>query len=70
VERGTKFYAIGSSSVTVVDGSRVHFNNIADIREGMPISLAHLTVHIMTHSDVYNIQTREFSSHKFIPHEK
>lgn len=70
IEKGSKFHAIGSSSVTVVDGSKVHFNNIADIKEGMPISLAHLTVHIMAHSDVYDLHTREFSSHKFKTHEK
>lgn len=61
VEKGYKLRAIGSGSVVVVDGTSISHNNIADIRSGMPISLANLVVHIMTHSDVFDLYTREFT---------
>ena len=61
IEKGTKMRAIGSSSVVVVDGTSISHNNIADIKGGMPISVANLVVHIMTHSDVYDINSREFT---------
>lgn len=61
IEKGTKMRAIGSSSVVIVDGTSISHNNIADIRGGMPISVASLMVHIMTHSDVFDIHTREFT---------
>lgn len=61
IEKGTRMRAIGSSSVVIVDGTGISHNNIADIRGGMPISVANLMVHIMTHSDVFDINTREFT---------
>ena len=68
IEKGNRMRAIGSSSVVVVDGTSIVHNNIADIRSGMPISVANLIVHIMTHSDVFDIHTREFTGVKFSIH--
>jgi cyanophycinase len=70
IEKGSRLRAIGSSSVVVVDGSSIKHNNIADIKSGMPISVASLQVTIMTNSDVYDINTREFSGVKFSLHEQ
>ncbi|RYZ57536.1 MAG: cyanophycinase [Chitinophagaceae bacterium] len=61
IEKGTKMSAIGSSSVVVIDGTSISHNNIADIRNGMPISVANLVVHMMTHSDVFDINSRVFT---------
>jgi cyanophycinase len=61
IEKGTKMSAIGSSSVVVIDGTSISHNNIADIRNGMPISVANLVVHMMTHSDVFDINSRTFT---------
>lgn len=69
IERGTKMRAIGSSSVVVVDGCNIAHNNIADIRSGMPLSVSNLAVHIMTHSDVFDINTREFTGVDFPAHQ-
>jgi cyanophycinase len=60
IERGMRLKAIGSSSVVVVDGSSITHNNIADIKGGMPISVANLKVHIMTNSDLFDIESRTF----------
>jgi cyanophycinase len=69
IEKGRKLRAIGSSSVVVVDGSSISHNNIADIKAGMPISISSLEVSIMTNSDVYDMDTREFVGVKFTQHE-
>lgn len=68
IEKGTKMRAIGSSSIVVVDGCNITHNNIADIRSGMPLSVSHLNVHVMTNSDVYDINTREFTGVNFPAH--
>jgi len=68
IEKGNRLRAIGSSSVVIVDGSSISHNNIADIKSGMPISLADLRVTIMTNSDIYDIQSREFLGVKFSQH--
>lgn len=70
IEKGSKLKAIGSSSVVIVDGSSITHNNIADIKHEMPISVASLQISIMTNSDVYDINTREFAGVKFHEHEQ
>jgi cyanophycinase len=60
VEKGSRLKAIGSSSVVIVDGSGITHNNIADIKDGSPISIANLQVNILTKSDIYDITSRKF----------
>jgi cyanophycinase len=60
VEKGSRIKAIGASSVVVVDGSHVACNNIASIKNGMPLSVSNISVHIMSQADVFDITTREF----------
>lgn len=69
IEKGTRIKAIGSSSVVVIDGSYISHNNIADVKDGMPLSIANVHVHIMTNSDMFDITTREFTPIKFTLHE-
>ena len=68
IEKGSKLKAIGASSVVVVDGSSLQHNNIADIKNGMPISVSSLQVTVMTNSDTYDIDKREFMGIKFSHH--
>jgi cyanophycinase len=70
VEKGTQLKAIGSSSVVIIDGSNIRYNNIADIRDGMPLSVENINVHIMANSDVYDINKREFTGVCYAPHQK
>ncbi|HEX2535853.1 MAG TPA: cyanophycinase [Chitinophagaceae bacterium] len=65
VEKGTRLKAIGSSSVVLIDGKHVRHNNVAQISEGMPLSLANLHVHLMVNTDVFDLSTREFIPGKF-----
>ena len=68
IEKGTKMRAIGSSSIVVVDGCDITHNNIADVRSGMPLSVSHFNVHVMTNSDVFDINTRQFTGVRFDAH--
>lgn len=60
VEKGNRVRAIGSSCVVIVDGSQVEANNIADIKNGMPLSLSNIHVHVMSQGDSFDLVTREF----------
>jgi cyanophycinase len=64
VEKGNIVRAIGSSSVVVVDGSHVTYNNIAEIRNGMPLSVSNIHVHVLSQSDQFDIQQRIFTAAK------
>lgn len=70
VERGYRLKAIGSSSVVLIDGREITHSNVADIKGGMPISVSNLKVHILSHSDVYDIEKHEFISKTFAFHVK
>ncbi|MCC6385046.1 MAG: cyanophycinase [Bacteroidia bacterium] len=52
--------AIGSGLVIIVDGHKIRYTNIADQKEGTPISIENLTVHVMTKGDCYKVEERQF----------
>ncbi|HSB92415.1 MAG TPA: cyanophycinase [Flavitalea sp.] len=60
VEKGNKLKAIGASSVVIVDGSSISYNNIVDIKDGTPLSVANLQVNILRSGDVFEISNRQF----------
>ncbi|OLY92865.1 cyanophycinase [Cnuella takakiae] len=62
VEKGYRLKAIGSSSVVLIDGREITHSNVANIKGGMPISVSNLKVHILSHSDVYDIDKHQFIS--------
>lgn len=68
VEKGFRMKTIGSSSVVLIDGRQIVQTNIADIKQGMPISVSNLRVHIMTHSDIYDLEQHEFIGKRFAGH--
>jgi cyanophycinase len=60
ISQGDHITAIGSGSVTIIDGKKIRHNNIADITSGMPISVENIMVHVMANADVYNLTTRHY----------
>jgi cyanophycinase len=60
ISNGNELAAIGSGSVTIIDGKFIDYNNIADIEIGKPISVENIIVHLMSKGDTYNIKTRKF----------
>jgi hypothetical protein len=65
IEKGQYLKAIGSSTVTIIDGKHISYNNITELKKCMPYSLAKLEVFLLTHSDCYDIDKREFKPTKF-----
>lgn len=70
VEKGYRLKAIGSSSVVLIDGREITHSNVAEIKGGMPISVSNLKVHVLSHSDVYDIEKHQFISKAFSLHVK
>jgi cyanophycinase len=52
---GGRLEVIGSGIVTIVNGKTMEYSNLADIEDGMPISVEHMIVHILSRGDIYNI---------------
>jgi cyanophycinase len=62
IRDGSEMEAIGSGAVIIIDGRHIKHNNIADIEEGMPISVENMIVHIMEKGNKYNVSTKIFES--------
>jgi cyanophycinase len=62
VSEGDILETIGSGNVIIIDGHTIRNTNIIEIKEGEPISIESLTVHVMSHGDTYSIQDRKFTS--------
>jgi cyanophycinase len=67
ISDGEHLKAIGSGTVTIVDGTNIKHNNIAEIKVGRPISIENLKVHLMSNGDMYNLTTRHYEGGEFDP---
>lgn len=66
ISKGSELKAIGSGSVTIIDGKFIDYNNIADIEIGQPISVENIIVHLMSKGDIYDLKTRKFAGNPII----
>jgi cyanophycinase len=57
---GRYMEAIGSGLVIIIDGHDIRHNNIADLKEGSPLSIENLVVHVMAKGNHYDLKTRKF----------
>lgn len=55
---GDHMEAIGSGLVTIVEGRKIRYTNIADINDGEPISIENLIVHILSKGHNYILSER------------
>ncbi len=60
ITEGNKMEAIGSGLVMIIDGHKIGHCNIADIKEGNPISIENLIVHFCEMGNGYLVQERQF----------
>jgi cyanophycinase len=60
VTDGHKLEAVGSGLIIIFDGHGIKHSNIADLREGSPISIENLVVHVMAKGNHYDLKTRTF----------
>lgn len=52
------FDVLGAGGVTVIDGSRVTYTNVAEENDGRTLSLADARVHLLSQGDHFDLETR------------
>jgi cyanophycinase len=62
ITEGNNMEIIGSGLVIILDGYNIRHSNIADLKEGSPISIENLIVHVMTKGNCFNLKDRKFSA--------
>ena len=61
IKNGGDCTVIGSGMVIVFDGSKLTHNNEKILEEGTPMSMANLTIHVLSNNDKYSIKNRKVS---------
>ena len=59
IKNGNDCTVIGSGMAIVFDGSRLTHNNEKILKEGTPMTMANLKVHVLSNSDHYDIKNRK-----------
>lgn len=60
ITEGKNMEALGSGLVIIIDGHSIRHSNIADLKEGSPLSIEHLIVHVMAKGNHYDLKGRKF----------
>lgn len=58
IKNGNEMTVIGSGMVLVFDPSGLSHNNHKILEEGTPMTMANLTVHVLSNGDKYNVRKR------------
>ena len=61
IKRGKEFVVIGSGMSIVFDPSQIKHNNQKKLKQGTPMTLTNMIVHVLANGDRYNIATREIN---------
>lgn len=61
IKNGNDCTVIGSGMVIVFDGSTLTHNNEKILKEGTPMTMANMTVHVLSNGDQYDIRNRKVS---------
>ncbi|MBA3899676.1 MAG: cyanophycinase [Bacteroidetes bacterium] len=67
ISGGNNLEAIGSGLVIIVDGFEMMHTNITEIREGSPIAIENLIVHVMARGNHYDLSKRKFEAKSLAP---
>lgn len=62
ITEGRYMEALGSGLVIIIDGHDIRHSNIADLKEGSPLSIENLIVHVMAKGNHYDLKGRKFSA--------
>ena len=57
IQKG-KMEAIGDGMTIIVDGHHIRKSNLLEIKAGAPISIENLKIHVMSRTDVFDLQSR------------
>ncbi|RZJ34441.1 MAG: cyanophycinase [Flavobacterium sp.] len=58
---GNKMEAIGPGMTILIDGRHIRNSNLLEIKDGVPISIDNLTLHVMSKTDVYDLEKHELT---------
>ncbi|MGV6829186.1 MAG: cyanophycinase [Flavobacteriales bacterium] len=58
IKNGVEFEVIGSGMIIIFDPKKLSHNNEKILKEGTPMTMANLIVHVLSNGDRFNLETR------------
>jgi cyanophycinase len=55
---------VGSGAATIVDPAGVEFSSIDEVKQGEPVSLTGVKLHVLAHGGRFNLETREATAER------
>ena len=60
ISEGRYMEALGSGLIIIIDGHHIRHSNIADLKEGSPLSIENLIFHVMAKGNHFDLKGRKF----------
>ncbi len=62
IDHARKLTVVGNGGLTIIDASEVTHSSIADVKEGKPVSLTNVRLHVLTEGGTFDLETRKASA--------
>lgn len=59
IDHARKLTVVGNGGLTIIDASEVTHSSIADVKEGKPVSLTNVRLHVLTEGGTFDLETRK-----------
>lgn len=60
IKNGKELEVVGSGLAILIDGMQLKYTNIAEIKDGEPITVDNLILHVLANGNMYDMEKREF----------
>ncbi len=62
IDHARKLTVVGTGALTIVDASELTHSSIAETKEGRPVSLTNIRLHVLTAGGTFDLETRRASA--------
>lgn len=62
IDHNKRLTVVGAGALTIIDASELSYSSIADAKEGKPVTMTGVRLHILAHGGTFDLNTREASA--------
>jgi cyanophycinase len=62
IDHEKRLTVVGAGAITIIDASELTHSSVAEVKEGMPVSMTNVRLHILAHGGSFDLETRKASA--------
>jgi len=62
IDHAKRITVVGAGAITIVDASELEHSSIAEVKEGKPVTMTNVRLHILAHGATFDLETRRASA--------